>query len=256
MPVWDSSLYLQFGRERTQAAVDLVARIQLENPENIVDLGCGPGNSTAILGNRWPKAGITGIDSSPEMIAQAIASDTNINWVIGNISDWRPEKPVDLIFSNAAYQWLPDHQSLFTSLVTHLKPRGVFAAQMPFHHASPLQQVVLKVSQEGAWDERMTHARNALTYQSTGFYYDVLRSLCTSLDLWETEYIHEMENAQAIVEFIKGSGLRPFVETLDTPEEIIHFESLVLDGYTQAYPAQTNGRVLFPFRRQFIVATK
>lgn len=256
MPSWDANLYLQFGQERTQAAADLVARIPVVDPARIIDLGCGPGNSTAILGQRWPEAEITGLDSSEDMIAQASERDLDATWISGDINTWNPDQSYDVVFTNAALQWLPDHGKLFPQLMNHVAPGGVLAIQLPYHHASPLQQVVLEASRDPKWNETMESARNALTYETAGFYYDTLQPVCNKLDIWQTEYIHIMENHEAIVDFIRGSGLRPFTQALDSEEDIARFEGIVLQGYTNAYPPQADGRILFPFRRQFIIAYK
>jgi trans-aconitate 2-methyltransferase len=253
VPKWDADQYLKFGRERTQPSVDLVSRIDIENPRRIIDLGCGPGNSTAILHGRWPDARITGLDSSAEMIAQASETDPNIDWRKGNIAEWEPGEDFDIIFSNAAYQWLGDHGTLFEKLVTHLSPAGVFAAQLPYHYASPLNQVMIEVSGDPAWDSRMEPARNALTHETAGFYYDTLRPTCARIEIWETEYYHNLANPQAIVEFIRGTGLRPFMEALESDAEKSRFEREVLAGYTRSYPEQADGTILFPFRRQFVI---
>jgi len=256
VPTWDADLYLKFGRERTQPAIDLVSRISVENPRNIIDLGCGPGNSTAILRQRWPDAKITGLDSSEAMITQAAGSDSETDWQLGDIAAWDPEEDFDVIFSNAAIQWLGDHGTLLTSLAGHLAPGGALAIQLPDHYASPLHQVLLVVSRNPDWSDSMDSARGALTYESVLFYYDTLRPLCRELEIWETEYFHTMEGPEAIVDYIRGTGLRPFLEALQSDEDRGRFEELVLRGYSNAYPLQKDGSILFPFRRQFIVGYK
>ncbi|MFP6581498.1 MAG: methyltransferase domain-containing protein [Candidatus Hydrogenedentota bacterium] len=254
MPSWDANLYLQFGTQRTQAAIDLTARISIGSPARVIDLGCGPGNSTEILRQRWPEADITGLDTSADMIAQASERDLDVTWVTGDIATWSPEDAFDIVFTNAALQWLPNHEKLLAQLMNHVVTGGVLAVQLPYHHASPLQQVVLKASRDPQWNDAMDSARNALTYATTGFYYDTLQPLCNKLDLWETEYIHIMDDPVDIVDFIRGSGLRPFTQALNSEEEVQRFEKIVLQGYTNAYPPQADGRILFPFRRQFIIA--
>lgn len=254
MPQWNPDQYLLFDRQRTQAAVDLTARIELNDPGIIVDLGCGPGNSTAILRARWPESHIIGLDSSAEMIAQARECDINAEWIQADISRWEPDVAPNLLFANASLQWLPDHDTLLQRLVGLLAPSGVLAVQLPFHHRSPLQQVVLEASHDPRWRDAMENARNALSWHDTDFYYDALTGHCRSLELWETEYVHVMNGHEAILDFIRGSGLRPFVQTLDSENDVAAFEALVLDGYRRDYEIRPDGNILFPFRRQFILA--
>ena len=255
MPHWNPDLYLQFDRQRTQAAIDLVNRIELDSPTNIVDLGCGPGNSTAILRARWPRARIVGLDSSSDMIAQARERELDAEWIHADIATWQPDAPPDLLFANAALQWLPDHAGLLQRLAAFLPPGGVLAVQLPFHHQSPLQQVVLEASRDPRWHDAMAQARQALTWHDTAYYYDALINQCASIDLWETEYLHVMPNHEAILDFIRGSGLRPFTQTLHSDDDIAHFETLVLQGYRHHYKTRPNSEILFPFRRQFILTT-
>jgi trans-aconitate 2-methyltransferase len=252
---WDAQLYLQFATERTQPAIDLIARINIaSSPEHIIDLGCGPGNSTAMLRQRWPEATITGLDSSAEMIAAASQAYPAGKWVLANAASWTAEVPYDIVFSNAALQWLPDHAKVFPHLMRQLAPNGVLAVQVPAHYESPLQRVVFEVADNSLWSSRMDAARNALTNERPPFYYNVLRSLASHLDIWETEYFHDFESPRSIVEWFRGTGLRPFLDALETEEHKQLFEQMVLDGYTRAYPRQENGRVLFPFRRLFLIA--
>lgn len=253
---WNPSLYLEFGNERTRPAVDLAARISLSDPARVIDLGCGPGNSTRVLRSRWPQSRIAGLDCSEAMIDQAKRSDSGVGWVACDIADWNPSSLHDLIFANASLQWLPDHGKLFGRLISFLRPGGVLAVQMPFHYDSPLHQVMLSVSRCPEWNERMENARNALTYHESGYYYDILISDCTSVEVWETEYFHRLPNVQAILEWISATGLRPFFKALNSSQETDRFRRMILEGYIKAYPQRRDGRVLLPFRRQFIVATK
>jgi len=256
MPTWDASLYLQFANQRTQPALDLIARINMPHPARIIDLGCGPGNSTAMLKNRWPDAAITGLDSSTEMIAAAAQAYPSEKWVLADAARWTSDAPLDIVFSNAALQWMSNHAALFPHLLEQLKPAGVLAVQIPSHYASPLHQVVLEVSRNASWNQRMEAPRNALTKGSPSFYYDILQPLVSHLDIWETEYFHVMDTHQSIVDWFRGTGLRPYLEALDSTEEKKLFERMLLDGYTRAYPRQKDGRILFPFRRLFIIACR
>ena len=254
MPTWDPDLYLRFANERTQPTIDLVARLGEIRPGTIIDLGCGPGNSTAILLKRFPEAKIVGLDNSDEMIEQARAALPLIDWIHADVRIWKPDYQFDLIFSNAALQWVPDHARLFPQLMGWLNPAGLLAVQMPLHYDSPLQQIIQKIARDPSWAHRMDGPLNALTRHPSGFYHDILSGLSTHIDIWQTEYFHQLESPQAIVDWIRGTGLRPFLEALTTEAERQQFEEAVLAGTTAAYPRQKDGRVLFPFKRQFLIA--
>ncbi|QDT42780.1 Trans-aconitate 2-methyltransferase [Gimesia alba] len=254
MPVWDADQYLKFQRERTQPAIDLAARVRLEMPERMIDVGCGPGNSTAVLASRFSDADLSGLDSSTEMLETARASNAEINWFQADITTWEPEEKYDLIFSNAVLQWVRDHTTVFPRLMRFLKPGGALAVQLPAHYGSPLHRSVVEVSELPEWNEATANARQRLTSESRSFYYDLLAPLTAEIDLWETEYIHIMESAEAILEWFRGTGLRPYLEALPDDNRRARFESELLARYRDAYPTQANGKVLFPFRRLFVVA--
>jgi trans-aconitate 2-methyltransferase len=254
MPEWDANQYLKFAGERTQPVFDLIHRLRLENPRRIADLGCGPGNSTEALRARWPEASVTGVDSSAEMIAKARESRPNGAWMVANAATWQPEEPLDLIFSNAMLQWLPRHDDVCRHLLGLLAPGGALAMQMPAHYNSPLHREILEVSRHAAWNERMTSARGALTNEPPEFYYDLLAPLASHLDVWETTYHHVLDGPEGILEWFRGTGLRPFLEALAAPEERHRFERMLLERYRVSYPKRAGGMVLFPFRRLFFVA--
>lgn len=254
MPTWDANLYLRFANERTQPSLDLIARINVANPQRIIDLGCGPGNSTAMLRGRWPEADITGLDNSTEMIAAASKSYPQEKWILADIASWVADEPHDIVFSNAALHWLPDHAVLFPRLLGQVADGGALAVQMPAHYALPIHQIALEVANDPEWRHRMDEAINAITKESPSFYYEVLQPVASHVDIWETLYYHIMESPQAIVDWFRGTGLRPFLEALETDAQRQRFEQMMLEGFTQAYPRQKDERVLFPFRRLFLVA--
>lgn len=256
MTDWNPNLYLKFGSERTLPSIDLISRIPSSNPQCVIDLGCGPGNSTSVLRERWPNANLTGVDSSQNMIDIATTNYPTINWALCDISEWVPEKKYDVIFSNAALQWVPNHHSLFRSLMGNLAKGGVLATQVPYHYESPLHQAIVGVSKDNKWSDSMNSARKALTHESASFYYDALNGICTTINIWETEYYHIMESPKAILDWISSTGLRPFVEVLPLESDRKLFSNMVLEKYEKAYPRQADGKVLFPFRRQFIIAIK
>jgi trans-aconitate 2-methyltransferase len=253
MPSWDAELYLRFANERTQPVIDLIARISLSHPGRIVDLGCGPGNSTAILHQCWPKADIVGLDSSKEMISAASRAYPEWTWVEGDIATWTAATPFDLVFSNAALHWVSNHAELIPRLLRQVHPQGALAIQMPAHFQSPVHQLLLDIARDPAWHYSMQGAIDAIGVGRPSFYYDLLQPHASKIDIWETEYIHLMDGPQAILEWIRGTGLRPFLEALESEEQAVRFQQLLLSGLATAYPTQKDGRVLFPFRRLFTV---
>jgi trans-aconitate 2-methyltransferase len=188
------------------------------------------------------------------MLAAATQAHPAGKWILADAASWQATLPVDLVFSNAALQWIPNHAAVFTHLIAQVAPQGALAVQMPAHYQSPLHHVTFEVANDPAWRHLMDEPQRALTYETPAFYYDLLQPLTTEVDLWETEYYHIVDNPQAIVTWFRGTGLRPFLEALETDEQRQQFEQRVLEGYTQAYRPQANGQILFPFRRLFMVA--
>jgi trans-aconitate 2-methyltransferase len=253
MPTWDAEQYLKFSDERTQPVRDLISRIVLENPPRIMDLGCGPGNSTAELRNRWPGSRITGLDSSPEMIARARRSYAQGEWQVGDATCWTAEEPFSLVFSNAMLHWVHDHERVCRQLLDQVATGGALAIQVPAHYDSPLHREILDVSRDPGWTSRMESARKALTNHPPEFYYDLLGPRSQRLDLWQTAYYHVLAGPEGVLEWFRGSGLRPFLESLEDEAERRHFEALLLERYKGTYPRRADGRVLFPFLRLFFV---
>jgi len=256
MPKWDAGQYLKFRNERTQPAFDLVSRIEIAEPVNVVDIGCGPGNSTSVLEQRWPDANISGFDSSPEMLDMARDSSRKVNWFQADAANWEPDINYDVIFSNAALQWVPDHGEFLPRMIGCLNEGGVLAVQMPAHYNSQLHQSLLAVAKSPEWCDLTEDARSMLSMKSPAYYYDLLEPLLSKLELWETEYIHVMDSTRAIMEWFRGTGLRPFMEALSTQDKKEKFEQALYALYEAAYPLQNNSKVLLPFRRFFILAHK
>lgn len=250
MPTWDASQYLKFQEERTQPCRDLAARVAV-TPRRVIDLGCGPGNSTQVLAARWPEAELTGLDNSAAMIAEAGATHPDRGWITAGIEHWAEGSDVyDLVFSNAALQWLPDHVSLFPRLMSHVADGGALAVQVPGNWDSAAHRLMRNIAAEFPATENV---REWFTHD-LGFYYDVLRAHSARVDLWATEYIHVMEGAEQIVEWYKGTGMRPFLDALAGAEDRERFVGTYLDALREAYPRHDDGRVLFPFRRIFLIA--
>jgi trans-aconitate 2-methyltransferase len=252
MPTWDAVQYLQFASERTQPAIDLASRIAVAHPARIIDLGCGPGNSTGILRQRWPEAHLIGLDSSAEMIAAATEAYPQGEWLLADISTWTAETPFNIVFSNATLHWLPNHAQLLPHLLAQVAPGGALAVQMPAHYRSPVHEAIVEVAADARWRHLMAAPLNAMTKEPPPFYYNLFTPLTARLELWETEYYHVMESPQAIVEWFRGTGLRPYLEALPDDAQRQDFEALLLERYAQRYSREDDGKVLFPFRRLFI----
>lgn len=257
MPTWNASLYLRFAEERTRPCRELAARVALESPRRIVDLGCGPANSTQVLAERWPQAEIAGIDSSAEMIAAAKQNCPGLKFSVGDIGDWRADdaEPLDIVFSNAALQWVPDHAALYTNLLSQVAPGGALAVQVPGNFDAPAHRLMRELAASPAWQSRFPAGGvREWHVHEPPFYYDVLSPQAARIDLWTTEYIQVMPAAEAIVDWYRGTGLRPFLDALPSDADREQFAADYLAAIRTAYPAQADGQVLFPFRRLFVIA--
>lgn len=254
MTTWDSTQYLKFAQERTQPSVDLAARVSLTSPLTIVDLGCGPGNSTEVLAQRWPQARLTGVDSSREMLAKARKDHPQWLWEEADIATWTPPSPVDLIFANASLQWVADHARLLPRLLNLVKPGGALAVQVPSHSLRGTHQWMRDLARSEGWVKFFPGEQPRWYGETVGFYYDVLASISARLDLWETDYIHVLDGPEGVVEWYRGTGLRPWLDQLTRQEDrarfLMEFEAIV----AREFPRRPDGKVLFPFRRVFFVA--
>jgi trans-aconitate 2-methyltransferase len=257
MPTWDAKQYLRFNDERTRPCRELAARIAIAAPNRVMDLGCGPGNSTAVLAERWPKSELTGLDSSPEMIATARQAAPHLAWRAGDIAAWANEDipTYDVVFSNAALQWPGDHATLFPKLLARVAAGGALAIQMPANIDAPAHRIKREMAASEAWrghfpeeGVREWHVHDLATY------YDLLAAVAAAVDFWQTEYLHVMKDAAAIVEWYKGTGLRPFLDALANDQLRASFTAQYLDHIQRAYPARRDGRVIFPFQRLFLIA--
>ncbi|MDP6515580.1 MAG: methyltransferase domain-containing protein [Alphaproteobacteria bacterium] len=250
---WDPAQYLAFDAPRLEPAIDLLNRIHLDAPEIIYDLGCGPGTVTRMLRERWPEARVTGLDNSPEMLAQAPRNCPGAIWWEADIATWEPSGPADLIYSNAALQWLSDHETLFPRLLGALAPGGVLAVQMPRNHQSPSWTLIAETAQDGPWAERLRPLVRRSPVGVTAYYYDLLAAHTSALSIWETEYLHVLEGDNPVVAWTRSTALRPLLDALDG-EQAPAFEAAYAERIRAAYPPRADGRTLFPFRRLFITA--
>jgi trans-aconitate 2-methyltransferase len=254
MPTWNSDQYLKFGGERTQPAVDLAARIALEAPKRIVDLGCGPGNSTAVVARRWPQARVGGVDSSAAMLGTARKDYPQWEWSAGDIGTWRSDTPFDVVFSNAALQWVPDHARVFPHLLAQVAPGGALAFQVPANLDSPPQRLIREVAQSAPWRAHFATPPRDWFVHPVEFYYDTLAPHATRLDLWVTEYQHILPGVDGIIEWYRGTGLRPWLDVLPDDDARTLFLAAYRARLAPYFPARTDGKILFPFRRLFAIA--
>lgn len=250
---WNPELYLKFADERTQPAIDLVNRIvPRRKPAAIIDIGCGPGNSGVVLRGRWPEARFLGIDSSPAMIEKAAADYPEQRWRLADARTFRSDATYDIVFSNATIQWIPGHDSLLESFVSLLSDRGALAVQIPLFNTMPIARTIAQTAHGIRWRERTAKCSSLFTYHDPGFYYDILSSRLGTVQLWETRYLHSLDSHEAVIEWIRATGLKPYLDNLNGDEKAA-FEREVLAGVRRDYPAQKNGRVLFPFHRLFMI---
>ena len=253
MTSWNPSEYLRFGDERARPSIDLAARIAVE-PSTVIDLGCGPGNSTDVLKRRWPQARVIGLDSSAHMIEAARDQCPDGEWILSGIEDWRPRATFDVVFSNATIQWLPDHGPLVERLLGCVSPGGALAFQIPCADYALVGDIIREIALDGPWAQRMAQPLGALTMESPSFYYDCLAKSARSIDMWVTEYDHVMDSASAIVDWISSTGLRPFLAVLESEAESECFVARLLERVSESYETRSDGRVLFPFKRTFVIA--
>ena len=254
---WNPALYRRYEDERTRPAQELLARVPLSGAAHVVDLGCGPGNSTELLANRFPTAKVVGTDNSEAMLASARERLPQARFELSDIATWAPQDQApDLIYANAALQWVPDHEQLIPRLFAALAPGGVLAIQMPDNREEPTHRLMRAVAAEAPWAEPIGNADRLRTLLlPLGGYYDLLAPGAARVDVWHTIYQHPMANAAAIVEWVRGTGLKPFVDRLPADLQasyLAEYERRV----DQAYPARTDGKRLLAFPRMFIVAQK
>ena len=252
---WDPAQYLRFAGHRLRPALDLLNRIDLERPETVTDLGCGAGNVTRWLAQRWPDADVTGIDGSAAMLAKAAESLPGVRWLQADIAPWAPERPQHLIYTNAALHWLPDHEALFPKLAGDLAPGGVLAVQMPRNFAEPSHTAMADAARAGPWIETLEAMLKPAPVHEPAFYHRLLAPAVSELDLWETTYFQLLEGENPVAEWTRGTWLKPMLDALGEDWRA-GFEAAYRARIAAAYPPGPDGRTLFPFRRLFIVAKR
>lgn len=254
MPTWDPTTYLQFADQRGRPFVDLLARVGADQPQQVVDLGCGPGQLTATLGDRWPTAQVTGVDASPAMIDQAARHRTSrLDFVLADLRDWRPAAPVDVLLSNATLQWVPEHRALLPRLVEVVAPGGWLAFQVPGNFAEPSHRLL----HELAADARFAAATAAVERPASAEpadYLDDLTALGCTVEVWETTYLHVLTGPDPVFRWISGTGARSVLQAL-ADDRRAEFEAAYKTVLREAYPPRPYGTVL-PYRRIFAVAQR
>jgi trans-aconitate 2-methyltransferase len=251
---WSPQAYLRFEDERTRPARDLLAQVRAEAPRRVIDVGCGPGNSTELLAARWPEAELTGIDSSETMLEAARKRLPAARFEMADASTWLPGPGTGVVFANAVYQWVPEHLPLFPWIIESLAPGGTLAVQMPDNLMQPSHVLMREVARRMPFAEKLEGAARAPLPPVTT-YYDALAGSARRLDIWHTIYNHVLPDAGAIVEWVKSTGLNPFLQRLDAAEQD-EFLAAYTEAIVEAYPAAADGKVLLSFPRLFIVAER
>jgi len=252
---WRADAYRRFEAERTRPAADLLARVPPYARRKIVDLGCGPGNSTALVAERHPQAAIVGLDSSPDMLTAARARLPRVDFRQGDIAEWS-DPSADLVFANAALQWVPDHIGVMRRLAAGLPARGCLAVQMPDNEDEPSHALMREIAATARFRDKLADAAAARErIGAFADYDDALSASCDEIDIWRTTYVHRLAGPDAIVAWLESTGLRPFLNPLDADERA-DFLALYRAGIARAYPPRAGGGALLPFPRLFIVATR
>ncbi len=249
MHTWDPERYLTFADERGRPFVDLLARVGARSPARVADLGCGPGTLTGLLCDRWPDASVVGLDSSPEMVDRARALGSRAQFEVGDLREWRPDQPVDVLVANATLQWLPDHLGLLPDLVHAVRPGGWLAFQVPGNFDEPSHTIRRDLAAEAPYAEHTADVAVPRSHDPETY----LRALQPfgTVDAWETTYLHVLEGEDPVFTWVSGTGARPTLQAL--PDDLRpSFEAEFKRRLAAAYPETGHG-VLLPFRRIFVV---
>lgn len=254
MADWNSAQYLKFENERTQPSVDLADRITLSNPQRILDIGCGPGNSTQVLASRFPGAYILGIDSSENMIETAKKEHRELDFKVYDAGTALASlgNDFDVVFSNACIQWIPNHRALLPNMMALLRVGGMLAVQIPMNYEEPIHKIIQEVTSSQKWRPFFPNPR--IFYNLTQEeYFDLLSDISSEFSMWQTTYFHIMKSHYAILEWYRSTGLKPYLDVL--PEEKKEpFEQEIMERIIGSYPVQKNGDIIFRFPRFFFTA--
>jgi len=257
LPTWDPDQYARFQAERDRAALDLLLRLPSDlEPATIWDLGCGTGAHAALLKRRHPGARVQGLDASAAMIAVARTRPEAVDWHIGDIADWVPDAGVDLILANASLHWLPDHEALLPRLAGALAPGGVLAVQMPMAHETRHHTILREVAGRGPWAARLEAVEGFAPVLPAMTCYDRLAGVCEAVDIWATTYLHALTGPDAVLEWMMGTALRPYLAALEGEVSREPFLAGLAAALSQAFPMRADGVTLLPFPRLFLVARR
>lgn len=252
---WSAQQYSQFEQQRTRPVRDLVAAIPNQAVRHAVDLGCGPGNSTEVLLQRYPSAEVTGLDSAEDMLDAARQRLPALNFQLADIADWNPPQPYDVILANASLQWLDSHQTLYPHLVSKLSTSGTLAVQTPDNLQEPSHALMRQLAQDPRWRSKIGSVSHPQRHDAN-YYHRLLTPLCQQVEIWRTTYLHALPaGASAIVEMFKSTALRPYLAKLEEDEQQAFLQAYH-SAITAAYPAEEDGSVLLPFPRLFVLATR
>lgn len=251
---WQPDQYLRFADHRLRPALDLLEHIAVQAPARVIDLGCGAGNVTRLLRERWPDAVLTGVDGSAEMLQRARTAFDGGHWVEARIEEWAPDEPVDVLFSNAALHWVDDHRKLLARLAGWIAPGGVLAVQMPGNFEAPSHRAIRELAAAPEWRERLESARMGAVLDPAD-YHHLLAAHFPRVDLWEAVYWQRLQGEGSVLEWLRGTTLVPYLQRLDGSEGARFCDALGA-RLTMAYPVDADGSVLFPFRRLFFVASR
>lgn len=253
---WSAQQYLKFEDERTRPARDLLAQVPLANASRVIDMGCGPGNSTELLVERFGASAVSGLDSDADMLEKARARLPGVPFVMADLAQWRPVEKADLLYANAVFQWLPDHLALLSSLMDGLNPGGVLAVQMPDNLNEPSHVAMEEAGAAGPWSAAFEGGRiRRAALPSPADYMNALMPKSARVDVWHTHYYHPLADVGAIVEWVKGTGLRPYLDAAGPAHESAYLETYK-GLIAPHYPPMADGRVLLKFPRLFVVAVK
>ena len=258
---WDPGQYHRFTDHRLRPALDLLARVPVAGPSLVCDLGCGSGNVTRVIAERFTAARVAGIDTSSEMLAKAAGTPGRIEWIQADVAEWEPERPPELIYSNAALHWVDDHSVLFPRLIGLLAPGGCLAVQMPLSYSMPSHVLMREALATGGangtrlGDDALAAAVARKWVLDAGEYHDLLAPHASSLDIWESEYLQRLEGDDPVLEWVRSTGLRPILNGLHGAERE-RFIDVYRERLRHAYPRRADGYTLYPFRRLFMVAMR
>ncbi len=257
-PAWDPQQYNRFERQRDRAAIDLLSQLPGDlNPREVWDIGCGTGQHAALLKRRWPVARVHGLDSSGAMLEQARSLPDDVEWMQGDLERWAPDAPVDLILANASLQWAPDHAALFRRLVGALAPGGVLAVQMPMAWETRHHTLMRQTAGDGPWSALLKGVDTIQPLLAADAYYDAVADLCDEVDVWSTTYLHVLDGEDAVLEWMKGTALRPYLTALcEDQTNRDAFLDQLRQTLGEAFPRRPEGRTLLPFPRLFLLARR